>query len=100
MKYFFDENCSPTNKFLEVHPGCDNVKYRLGQGVKDDTILQRANRDEFVIVTRDIEFALDALIDGFYVIYRDVEKSKTSFLKTTGFDEEIILDFNKFDIKL
>ena len=43
---------------------------------------------------------LDALTDGFYVIYHDVEKSKTSFLKTTKFDEAIISDFNRFDIKL
>jgi uncharacterized protein YaiI (UPF0178 family) len=100
MKFLFDENCSPTNKFLDAHPGCENVKYQLGQGVKDDTILQRANKDESVIVTRDIEFALDALTDGFYVIYRDVEKLKTSFLKTTIFDESIIIDFNKFEIKL
>ena len=100
MKYLFDENCSPTNKFLEAHPGCKNVKYQLGQGIKDDKILQQSDKDEFVIVTRDIEFALDALTDGFYVIYRDVEKSKTSFLKTSAFDEAIISDFNKFDIKL
>ena len=91
MKYLFDENCSPTNKFLEAHPGYENVKYQLGQGIKDDTILQRANKDEF---------ALDALINGFYVIYRDVEKLKTSFLRSIVFDESIISDFNKFDIKL
>lgn len=100
MKYLFDENCSPTDKFLDAHPGCENVKYQHGQGVKDEKILSRANKAEYVIVTRDIEFALDALIEGFYVIYRDVDKLKTSFLKTTGFDENIILDFNKFDIKL
>ncbi|MEC4848980.1 MAG: DUF5615 family PIN-like protein [Nitrosarchaeum sp.] len=100
MKYLFDENCSPTDKFLDAHPGCMNVKYRLGQGAKDETILQQADKNEFVIVTRDIEFALDALIDGFYVIYRDVDKQKTSFLKTTGFDDSIVSDFNKFDIKL
>jgi len=100
MKFLFDENCSPTNKFLEAHPGCKNVKYQLGEGVKDDTILQKSNKEEFVIVTRDIEFALDALTDGFYVIYRDVEKLKTSFLRTIEFDESIIIDFNKFNIKL
>ena len=100
MKYLFDENCSPTNKFLDAHLGCENVKYQLGEGVKDNTILQKSNKDEFVIVTRDIEFALDALIDGFYVIYRDVEKLKTFFLRTTTFDESIIIEFNKFDIKL
>lgn len=76
------------------------LKFQLGKGVKDDTILQKSNKDEFVIVTRDIEFALNALIDGFYVIYRDVEKLKTSFLKSTTFDESIISDFEKFDIKL
>jgi len=39
MKYLFDENCSPTDKFLDAHPGCKNVKYQLRQGVKDEAIL-------------------------------------------------------------
>ena len=100
MKYLFDENCSPTNKFLESHPGCESVKYQLGQGVKDEVILQRANKDEYVIVTKDIEFVLDALIVDFNVIYHDVEKVKTFFLKSTTFDKSIISEFKKFDIKL
>ena len=75
MKYLFDENCSVTDKFLELHPGCENVKYRLEQGIKDDAILQRANKEEFVIVTKDIEFALYALIAKFKIIYHDVERN-------------------------
>lgn len=62
MRYLFDENSSPTDKFLETHPECENVKYKDGQGVKDETILARSNNKEHIIVTKDIEFALMHLL--------------------------------------
>lgn len=100
MKYLFDVNSSVSDKFLESHLGCKNVKYHLGEKEKDETILVRSNKEEYVIVTKDIEFALDALIADFNVIYHDVEKARTFFLKSTVFDESIISEFEKFDIKL
>ena len=33
LKFLFDENCSPSNKFLETHPICENVKYRLEEAI-------------------------------------------------------------------
>jgi len=102
MKYLFDENCSVKKKFLENHPGCDNVKYQLGEGAKDETILQKTNKEEYVIVTKDIGCALDALISGFKVIYHDVDKKEESFLNVSKFDESIISEFQKIrpNIKL
>jgi len=99
MKYLFDENCSVSDKFLELHPGCENVKYHLEQGVKDDTILQRANKEEFVIVTKDIEFALDALIEKFKIIFHDVERNQDYFLQTGTLESEIISEYGGFELK-
>ena len=99
MKYLFDENCSVSDKFLESHPGCENVKYHLEQGVKDDAILQRANRDEFVIVTKDIEFALDGLIEKFKIIYHDVQRKQDYFLQAEILEQEIVSEFKNFELK-
>ena len=100
MKYLFDENCSVSNKFLEKHPGCQNVKYHIAEGVKDETILQQTNKNEFVIVTKDIELALDALIEGFKIIYHDEETHQNSFLQASELPDAFIEDFKKLGIKL
>lgn len=47
MKFLFDENCSPSNKFLDAHPICENVKYRLEEAVGDEDILERVSNEEF-----------------------------------------------------
>lgn len=99
MKYLFDENCSMSDKFLELHPGCENVKYNLEQGVKDDTILQRANKNEYVIVTKDIRFALDGLIEKFKIIYHDVERNKDYFLEAKVLESKIISEYRNFGLK-
>ena len=93
MKYLFDENCSVSDKFLSEHPGCQNVKYHISKGVTDDTILQNTDRDEFVIVTKDILFALNALIAGFKIIYRD-DKEQDNFLQASELPDSFINDFN------
>jgi len=99
MKYLFDENCSPSNKFLESHPVCENVKYRLEEGVKDEDILEHVSYEEYVIVTKDIEFALDALIEKFKVIYHDVERNQDYFLQADTLEPEIISEYNSFELK-
>ena len=95
MKYLFDENCSVSDKFLKDHPGCENVKYKLGERTKDEKILERTNKEEYVIVTKDIDCALDALIAGFKVIYHDVDKEKDNFLSVNKLEESIIAEFQK-----
>ena len=98
-KYLFDENCSVSDKFLELHPGCENVKYYLEPGVKDDAILQKANKNEFVIVTKDILFALDALIEKFKIIYHDDKRNKDCFLQARVLEPEIISEYGNFGLK-
>lgn len=95
MKYLFDVNCSVSDKFLKDHPGCENVKYKLGERTKDETILQKTNKEEYVIVTKDIDCALDALIADFKVIYHHVDKKSDNFLSPCKLDKSIISDFQK-----
>ena len=98
MKYLFDENCSVSDKFLEDHPGCRNVKYHISKGAKDETVLQRTNKDEYVIVTQDTEFALDALIAGFKIIYHEVDRNQDSFLQASELPDSFINDFKSLGL--
>lgn len=99
LKFLFDENCSPSNKFLNAHPICENVKYRLSEGVKDEAILKRISNKEFVIVTKDIRFALDAIAKEFKVIYHNVERNKDYFLQTGEFESKMVSEFKGFELK-
>jgi len=98
LKYLFDENCSVSDKFLEEHPGCENVKYKISKGVKDKTILERTNKDEFLIVTKDIDLALDALIAEFKVVYHEEDKHKDNFLQASKLSDSIISDFKSLKL--
>lgn len=99
MKFLFDENCSPSNKFLEAHPVCENVKYRLEQGVKDKTILEHVSNNEFVIVTKDIRFALDAISKKFKVIYHHEDRNEDYFLQAGDFEPQMVSEFRSFELK-
>ena len=97
MKFLFDENCSPSDKFLKEHPICENVKYRLEQGIKDEAILEHVSNKEFVIVTKDIRFALNAIGKKFKVIYHHVERNKNYFLQAGEFENELVSEFKNFE---
>lgn len=99
MRYLFDENCAPSDKFLNTHPICENVKYRLQEGVKDEAILEHVSNEEFVIVTKDIRFALDAISKNFKVIYHHVDRNKDYFLQAGEFESEMISEFKSFEFK-
>ncbi|MBI1661936.1 MAG: DUF5615 family PIN-like protein [Nitrosopumilus sp.] len=99
MKFLFDENCSPSDKFIETHPICENVKYRLEQGVKDEAILEHVSKDEFIIVTKDIRFALDATGKKFKVIYHHESRNKDYFLQAGEFEPELVSEFKSFEFK-
>ena len=88
-----------SKKFLEDHPGCENVIYHHKVGEKDETILQKTDKEEYVIVTKDIEFALDALIVGFAVIYHD-KKENNNFFQATQLPHSFITDFIDLGLKI
>ena len=99
MKFLFDENCSPSNKFLSEHPICENVKYRLEQGVKDEAILEHVSNEEYIIVTKDIRFALDAIGKKFQVIYHHEDRNENYFLQAVEFEPELVSEFKNFEFK-
>lgn len=81
---------SMPDKFLDKNPNYENVKYRYESGLPDPEILRRANKDEDIIATKDIEFALDALMAGFKVWYHDEQKHEDAFLQAKKFDPDKI----------
>ena len=99
MNFLFDENCSPSDKFLEAHPVCENVKYRLDESVKDEDILEQVGNEKFVIVTKDIRFALDAIAKEFKVIYHHEDRNKDYFLQAGEFESQMVLEFKGFELK-
>ena len=78
MKYLVDENISKSDKFLEDHPEYVNVKYKIGQGVEDQEIMQFTEKEDCILYTQDKRFALDALIAGIKVWYRD-QRNKNEY---------------------
>jgi len=77
---------------IEKCESCQRDDMTFEKVVTDDTILQNTNRDEFVIVTKDILFALNALIAGFKIIYSD-DKEQDNFLQATELPDSFINDF-------
>jgi len=86
MKYLIDVNMSVSDKFLASHPNYENVKYKLGEKTKDEEVLHKTEKQNYVIATKDIEFALDALIAGFKVWYHDQDKNEDHYLEAQKFD--------------
>jgi predicted nuclease of predicted toxin-antitoxin system len=99
MKFLFDENCSLSDKFLKGHQIYEYVKYRLEQGVKDEHILDHVSNKEYVIVTKDIRFALDAIGKKFKVIYHHIHRNENYFLQAGEFEPELVSEFKSFEFK-
>lgn len=73
IKYLVDVNISKSDKFLEEHPNYKNVKYEIGQTVKDQEIMKYAKDEDYILYTQDKRFALVALIAGLKVMYQEQE---------------------------
>ena len=91
MQYLVDENISKSDKFLKEHPNYKNVKYQIGQAVEDQEILKFVQDDkdnDYVLYTQDKEFALDALIAGLKICYREQNTGKEYKRKAQEIDFE------------
>ena len=73
MNYLVDENLSKSDKFLLEHREFRNVKNLMRPGIKDKEIIERAKREDFVILTQDIKLALHCLVTGVKIWYFNVE---------------------------
>ena len=67
--------------------------------MKDEAILEHVSNEEFVIVTKDIRFALDAISNNFNVIYHHEDRNKDYFLQAGEFEAEIMSEFESFELK-
>jgi len=87
MKFLVDVNFSKSDKFLKEHPQYENVKYKMSEKVEDQEIMHLAQKEDYVLYTQDKNFALDALIAGLKVLYREQD---------TGKEFKITAKLNKF----
>ena len=71
MKYLVDVNISKSDKFLKENLQYENVKYKMGEKVQDQDIMHLAQKENYILYTQDKNFALDALIAGLKVLYRE-----------------------------
>jgi len=76
MKFLVDVNFSKSDKFLKEHPQYENVKYKMSEKVEDQEIMHLAQKEDYVLYTQDKNFALDALIAGLKVLYREQDTGK------------------------
>ena len=81
MKFLVDVNFSKSDKFLKEHPQYENVKYKMGETVEDQEIMHLAQKEDYVLYTQDKNFALDALIAGLKVLYREQDTGKEYKIK-------------------
>jgi len=71
MKFLIDVNLSKSKKFLKDHPNLINVKDEIDGKVSDKRLIQIAKKRGYGLYTQDKRCALDALIAGVVVCYKD-----------------------------
>jgi len=81
MKFLIDVNLSKKKKFLKEHPNLKNVKDEIDGKVSDKKIIKYAKKHGYGLYTQDIKCALEALIAGVVVCYRDQKTGKRQKLK-------------------
>jgi len=81
MKYLVDVNHSKSKKFVKDNPNFINSKDVMDQTAKDKEVMEYARIHKHGIYTQDKRFALDSLIAGFTVWYRDQETGEKYKLK-------------------
>ena len=94
MKYLVDVNRSRSKKFLREHHNFLNSKDEIGEKASDKKIIEFAKKHGHGIYTQDKRFALDALIDGLKVWYRNQKSGEQYKLVAQhlkfGKDEKIL----------
>jgi len=77
MKFLVDVNLSKEKKFLKDHPNLENAKDKIDGKVSDKKLIKYAKNHSYGIYTQDKECALNGLIAGIPVWYKD-QKTKES----------------------
>ena len=81
MKFLIDVNLSKSKKFLKEHPNLINVKDEIDGKVSDKKIIKYAKKHGYGLYTQDKRCALDALIAGVVVCFKDQKSGKRQKLK-------------------
>ena len=81
MKYLVDVNRSRSKKFVLSNPNFINSKDVLDETAGDEEVMDYAREQKHGLYTQDKRFALDALIAGFVVWYRDQETGEKHKLR-------------------
>ena len=78
MKFLVDENFSRNKKFLEKHKNFENIIDKIGKEVPNKEIIKYAKEHDYGVYTQSIRCAMQGLIEGIIVWYRNQE-TKRSF---------------------
>lgn len=76
-RFLLDECLQITNKKLRTRFGYVNATELVKEGTSDDKLLQKAIKENLVIITRDIRFALKAVLLGVEIIFHDNNHTRT-----------------------
>ncbi|PBO84910.1 MAG: hypothetical protein COA77_06630 [Thaumarchaeota archaeon] len=76
-RFLLDECLQITNKKLRTKFGYVNATELVKEGTSDDKLLQKAIKENLVIITRDIRFALKAVLLGVEIIFHDSNHTRT-----------------------
>jgi len=91
-KLLFDQNLSPKliKRLADLYPDSDHLDW-LGLGTADDTVVwEHAKRNNFVVVTKDADFADLSVLRGFPPKVLWIRRGNCS----TNDIEEILRDHN------
>lgn len=92
VKLLFDQNLSPKliKRFADLYPNSDHLDL-LGLGTADDALVwEHTKRNDFVVVTKDADFADLSVLRGFPPKVVWIRRGNCS----TGDIEEILRDHN------
>ena len=81
MKFLVDVNLTKTKEFLDKHENFINVIDIIGGEALDEEIIKYAKEHGYGIYTQDTKCALQGLIEGIIVWYRDQETGQSFKLK-------------------
>lgn len=85
--FFIDENIRMSdNDIISLNENVVNSTDIFKKGTKDEVLTKYAKNNHYIIVTKDIRFALRSVIDGVNVIYINDDEKKISFLKVHSYN--------------
>ena len=89
-RFLLDECVQIKNKKLKTKFGYVNASELVKEGTSDDKLLEKAIQKNLVIITRDVRFALKAVLLGIEIIFQDHYHVRTLIPK----NKPCIIEYN------